>query len=76
MQELIATKWFQRLSLAACFGLIGAVFASFWWQEWQYLLPTPVPEGYQEVFLGKQVPQNVLNQFSHYTDNQGDTDIN
>jgi thiol-disulfide isomerase/thioredoxin len=64
MKEITTTKWFQRLALATCFGLIGAVFASFWWQEWQYLLPTPVPEGYKEVFVGNQIPQNVLLQFS------------
>ncbi len=63
MKEIKNTKWFQRLALAACFGLIGAIFATFWWQEWQYLLPTPIPEGYQEVFVGKQVPQSVLHQF-------------
>ncbi|PIY11260.1 MAG: hypothetical protein COZ18_04365, partial [Flexibacter sp. CG_4_10_14_3_um_filter_32_15] len=66
MRKITTTKWFQRLALATCFGLIGAVFASFWWQEWQYLLPTPVPEGYQEVFVGKQIPQNVLLQFSDF----------
>ena len=59
MRKITTTKWFQRLALATCFGLIGAVFASFWWQEWQYLLPTPVPEGYQEVFVGKEIPQYV-----------------
>ncbi len=64
MKKIIATDWFQRLALAACFGLMGAVFAAFWWQEWQYLLPTPVPEGYQEVFVGKQIPKNTLLQLS------------
>jgi len=63
MKKIITANWFQRLALAACFGLIGAVFTTFWWQEWQYLLPTPVPEGYQEVFVGKQIAQNVLYQF-------------
>ncbi|WP_375563192.1 redoxin domain-containing protein [Bernardetia sp. OM2101] len=66
MKEIVETKWFQRLALAACFGLIGVVFASFWWQEWQYLLPTPVPEGYQEVFVGKQISNEVLLQFSDF----------
>lgn len=71
MKKITTTKWFQRLALAACFGLIGAVFTSFWWQEWQYLLPTPVPEGYQEVFVGKEIPQNVLNQFQYYAGKEG-----
>jgi len=66
MKNITTTKWFQRLALATCFGLIGAVFVSFWWQEWQYLLPTPVPEGYQEVFVGKEIPQYVLLQFSDF----------
>ena len=69
MQKIKNTKWFQRLALAACFGLIGAVFTSFWWQEWQYLLPTPIPEGYQDVFVGKQIPQEVLLQFSEFQQN-------
>ena len=62
MKKIIQTPWFQRLALAACFGLIGAIFASFWWQEWQYLLPTPVPKGYQEVFVGKKIPQSVISE--------------
>ncbi|WP_338793538.1 redoxin domain-containing protein [Bernardetia sp. Wsw4-3y2] len=69
MQKIKNTKWFQRLALATCLGLIGAVFASFWWQEWQYLLPTPIPEGYQDVFVGKQIPQKVLLQFSEFQKN-------
>ncbi|WP_291722789.1 redoxin domain-containing protein [Bernardetia sp.] len=60
MEDFKNSKWFQRLALATCFGLIVAVFASFWWQEWQYLLPTPIPDGYQEVFVGKQIPQDVI----------------
>jgi hypothetical protein len=66
MKNITTTKWFQRLALATCFGLIGAVFVSFWHQEWQYLLPTPVPKGYQEVFIGKDIPQHVLVQFSDF----------
>lgn len=70
MKEIKNKKWFQRLALATCFGLIGAVFVVFWWQEWQYLLPTPVPEGYQEVFIGKEIPQNVVLQFSDFQKNK------
>ncbi len=33
--------------LLAAFLLV-AIFATFWYQEWRYLLPTPVPENYQE----------------------------
>ena len=73
MKKIIKTRWFQRLALASCFGLISTVFAAFWWQEWQYLLPTPVPEGYQEVFVGKQIPQNVLMQFSDFQRNKKQT---
>ncbi|AFM03792.1 thiol-disulfide isomerase-like thioredoxin [Bernardetia litoralis DSM 6794] len=64
MKKIKNTKWFQRLALASCFGLICTVFTSFWWQEWQYLLPTPIPEGYQEVFMGKEIPRDVLLQLS------------
>lgn len=70
MNEIITTKWFQRLALAACFGLVGVVFIAFWWQEWQYLLPTPIPKGYQEVAAGKQIPQTVLLQFSETQKNK------
>ncbi len=73
MKEIITTQWFQRLALAACFGLIGTVFVAFWWQEWQYLLPTPVPEGYQEVFVGKEIPKDVLLQFSELQKNSNQT---
>lgn len=73
MKKIKNTKWFQRLALVACFGLICAVFAVFWWQEWQYLLPTPVPEGYQEVFVGKEIPQPVLLQFSDFQKNKKQT---
>jgi hypothetical protein len=66
MKEITTTKWFQRLALTTCFGLIAAVFAVFWWQEWQYLLPTPVPEGYKEAFVGKEIPQDILIQFSDF----------
>jgi len=75
MKKFTTTKWFQRLALAACFGLLGTVFTAFWWQEWQYLLPTPIPEGYQEVFVHKTIPKEVLLQFSDLSKNDNETKI-
>ncbi|MCC5944251.1 MAG: hypothetical protein JJT94_04900 [Bernardetiaceae bacterium] len=37
--------------------LFCSIFAVFWWQEWQYLLPTPVPKDHQEVAIGTPLPQ-------------------
>jgi hypothetical protein len=40
------------LSIFVCFiGIIGI----FWYQEWQYSLPTPKPKNYQSVPLGKKI---------------------
>lgn len=36
-------------------GVICALVAMFWWTEVQYLLPTPVPEGYKEVYINQKV---------------------
>lgn len=35
--------------------VIVTIGALFWWTEVQYLLPTPVPEGYQELYVNEKV---------------------
>ena len=36
-------------------SVLGAIGAMFWWTEIQYLLPTPIPEGYREVYINQKV---------------------
>ena len=36
-------------------AVILAIGGMFWWSEVQYLLPTPVPDGYQEVYVNQKV---------------------
>jgi thioredoxin-related protein len=35
--------------------LFAGIIALFWYNEWQYSLPTPVPEHYNAVFIGKKI---------------------
>lgn len=46
-----------RKFIAAAFviAVLLTIGAMFWWTEVQYLLPTPVPEGYQEVYVNEKV---------------------
>ncbi|RYE17791.1 MAG: AhpC/TSA family protein, partial [Sphingobacteriaceae bacterium] len=37
------------------FVLAAGLIALFWYNEWQYSLPTPVPENYQPVSFGQQI---------------------
>ncbi|MBR09394.1 MAG: AhpC/TSA family protein [Rickettsiales bacterium] len=46
-----------RKIIAAAFvaTVLFTIGALFWWTEVQYLLPTPIPEGYQEVYIEQKV---------------------
>jgi thioredoxin-related protein len=35
--------------------LFAGIIALFWYNEWQYSLPTPVPEHYNAVFIGEKI---------------------
>ncbi|MEQ8471314.1 MAG: hypothetical protein RIC35_09010 [Marinoscillum sp.] len=37
------------------FAVFLTIIGVFWYTEVQYLLPTPVPEGYQEVYINEKV---------------------
>lgn len=50
----------QRLGLSGVAVLLTVITGAFWWQEWQYLLPTPVPEHYQPVFSGDTLSASIL----------------
>ncbi|EOR96696.1 AhpC/TSA family protein [Arcticibacter svalbardensis MN12-7] len=47
MRKLIVFIWLILLG--------SGVFALFWYNEWQYTLPTPVPKNYSDVAFGKQI---------------------
>lgn len=46
-----------RKLIAAVFllAVLSTIVGIFWYTEVQYLLPTPVPENYQEVFINEKV---------------------
>ncbi len=45
-------KGFALVWIAALFGGIGLLF---WYQDWKYKLPTPLPEGYKIINTGKKI---------------------
>lgn len=47
MKKVLVFSWL--LLLLAC------VTALFWYNEWKYCLPTPVPVNYHTVFFGRQI---------------------
>jgi hypothetical protein len=53
MKKLIAIIW-----LGVLFTCIAALF---WYNEWVYQLPTPVPENYKPVATGQHISLNGLN---------------
>ncbi len=50
----------NRLLLFCFIGIasFGVIAGTFWWQEWQYILPTPVPKGYQVIQPGRVIAFN------------------
>jgi hypothetical protein len=56
MKKGIVLAW-----IAALFGGIGLLF---WYQDWKYKLPTPVPENYNNINTGKKI------ELSFYRDDQ------
>jgi hypothetical protein len=43
------------LALLASASLKALALATFWYQDWQYSLPTPVPQQYEPVAFGSEV---------------------
>lgn len=61
----------QKLILTLIFLLLVFVVALFWYQEWQYLIPTKKPKNYMNVEKGKKInwkdlPKNTKNTFLHF----------
>src|SRR3954469_10669821 len=54
-------KIWSILILANTFGGIGLIF---WYSEWRYSLPTPIPANYQAVSIGSKI--DISNKF-HFT---------
>ncbi len=57
IKKLLVTAWLLILLLAA-----GAIF---WYNDWQYQLPTPVPTGYHPVNPGTAIPLGTAFQSYH-----------
>ncbi|MCC8408114.1 AhpC/TSA family protein [Mucilaginibacter sp. UR6-1] len=56
MRKILAVAW-----LCLLFGIVGCLF---WYNEYRYTLPTPVPAGYKNVATGQQIhliPQLAIN---------------
>jgi peroxiredoxin len=50
MVAWLQNKHMKQPFLYVIIGLLCvSILVSFWYQEWKYLLPTPVPEGYKNV---------------------------
>ncbi len=51
------THWFQRtfFPFMGVIGLLSMIVITFWWGGFRYLLPTPIPKGYQVIALGDSV---------------------
>ena len=43
------------LAVAASFVCLGSAVAAFWYQDWQYSLPTPRPDGLEQAAFGTPV---------------------
>jgi thiol-disulfide isomerase/thioredoxin len=50
-------KWFCIFCLLMLFSLVGILF---WYNEWRYSLPTPLPEKYHAVKLKEYINVNAL----------------
>ena len=45
-------KWFTLSTLVLIFGFIAAIF---WYNEWRYSLPTPVPPNFHPIALNQKI---------------------
>lgn len=56
------------MTLLVCSGLLGGAGAAFWYQDWQYSLPTPRPSGLRQPAIGtipRQLAALTLAQHGH-----------
>ena len=57
MKKVIVFSWL---------GILAAgIIALFWYNEWQYSLPTPVPENYHAIAFGQQIKPDAKLHFAN-----------